>query len=82
MPDCNGNGVNPSYLPPVAILVRVTFKSKKIKAVRVVAVLPMVTWLYLDICLIDPMQGILGNHVYMLIYHIYTYIMTKVEKNN
>lgn len=80
MPESNGNGVNPSYFLPVAIPVaRIIFKSKEVKAIRAVAVLFMVTWLYLDICLIYPVQGILGNHGYA---YIYTFIMTKIEKNN
>lgn len=67
--------------PPVAILVaRIILKSKEVKAIRAVAVLFMVTWLYLDTCLIYPIQGILGNRMHMLIYHIYTSIMTKIGK--
>lgn len=40
----------------------------------------MITWLYLDTCLTYPMQRILRHHIYMLIYHIYTSVMTKTEK--
>ena len=83
MPESNGNGVNPSYVSPSYVLnISIIFKSKEVKAIRAVAVLSMVTWLYLDTCPIYSMQGIVGNHMYMLAYHIYTHIMTKVEKYN